>query len=125
MKYTVTIDTPDLAAGIAFYGRVFGLVETARPVPVYAVLSGSRLVGVNEPERKGEIQIWRAEAMNAWRAGVNGIYTFNRFRPDAAIFRELGNPETIGPFDPAQAPKPGEAIEHWLKGGKQFLRSGR
>ena len=38
MKYTATIDTPDLSAGVAFYGEVFGLKEVARPVPVYAVL---------------------------------------------------------------------------------------
>jgi predicted enzyme related to lactoylglutathione lyase len=36
----ITIDVPDLAAGIAFYGAVFGYAEVARPVPVYAVVEG-------------------------------------------------------------------------------------
>lgn len=38
MKLSVTIDVPDLSAGLAFYGDVFGFTERARPVPVYAVL---------------------------------------------------------------------------------------
>lgn len=33
-----SIDVPDLAAGLRFYGRVFGFVETARPFPTMAVL---------------------------------------------------------------------------------------
>jgi predicted enzyme related to lactoylglutathione lyase len=34
----VSIDVPDLAAGLRFYGAVFGFVETARPFPTMAVL---------------------------------------------------------------------------------------
>jgi predicted enzyme related to lactoylglutathione lyase len=40
MRYSATIDVPDLAAGIAFYSEVLGLTETARPIPVYAILAG-------------------------------------------------------------------------------------
>ncbi|WP_298500695.1 VOC family protein [uncultured Maritimibacter sp.] len=40
MKYSASIDVPDLAAGIAFYATAFRLEEVARPVPVYAVLRG-------------------------------------------------------------------------------------
>jgi len=45
MTFSVTLDVPDLAAGIAFYGGVFGFVEVARPIPDYAVLDagGQRL----------------------------------------------------------------------------------
>ena len=38
MKYSVSIDVPTLEEGLAFYGRAFGFVETARPVAGYAVL---------------------------------------------------------------------------------------
>ena len=38
MKYSVSIDVPALDQGLAFYGSAFGFVETARPVPGYAVL---------------------------------------------------------------------------------------
>lgn len=38
-----SIDVPDLEAGLAFYGDVFGLKETARPFPTMAVLDGGNL----------------------------------------------------------------------------------
>jgi len=78
-------------------------------VPVYACLSGSRVVSSDKPESRGDIALWRGEAMRAWEAGVNGIYTFNRFNPRDPIFRELGSPEKwqllryeIGHFETAQ-----------------------
>ncbi len=36
-----SIDVPDLAAGLRFYGAVFGFVETARPFPTMAVLDAN------------------------------------------------------------------------------------
>ncbi|MEQ1572459.1 MAG: VOC family protein [Myxococcota bacterium] len=36
----LSIDVPDLTAGLTFYGRVFGFVEKARPFPTMAVLDG-------------------------------------------------------------------------------------
>ena len=39
MDWSATIDVPDLAAGLAFYGSVFGLIEASRPVPTYAILA--------------------------------------------------------------------------------------
>lgn len=52
MTYSATIDVPDLDRGIAFYGTVFGYSETARPVPVYAILSkqGQSLGLMQKPE---------------------------------------------------------------------------
>lgn len=40
MKRTVhiSIDVPDLAAGLRFYGRIFGFTERARPFPAMAIL---------------------------------------------------------------------------------------
>ena len=47
MDWSATIDVPDLAAGLAFYGGVFGLTEVARPVPTYAILAaGERPLGL-------------------------------------------------------------------------------
>lgn len=46
MRIGLTIDVPDLAPGLAFYGAVFGLEEVARPHPAYAILAhpdGARL----------------------------------------------------------------------------------
>ncbi len=70
---------------------------------------------------KGGIDVWRGEAANAWKAGVNGIYTFNRFDPNDAIFRELGSPETLAGKKQTDKYQPGSAMDYWLKGGKKFL----
>jgi len=40
MKLTMSIDVPSIAEGAKFFGDVFGFVETARPHPGYAVMSG-------------------------------------------------------------------------------------
>lgn len=39
----VSIDVPNLAAGLQFYERVFGFVETARPFPTMAVLDANNV----------------------------------------------------------------------------------
>jgi len=39
----VSIDVPDLDAGIAFYASVFGFVETARPFPTMAILDANNV----------------------------------------------------------------------------------
>jgi len=39
----VSIDVPDLGAGLAFYGAVFGFHETARPFPTMAILDGNNV----------------------------------------------------------------------------------
>ena len=39
----VSIDVPDLAAGLRFYGSVFGFVETARPFSTMAVLDANNV----------------------------------------------------------------------------------
>lgn len=41
--FNLSIDVPDLTAGLRFYGDVFGLEETARPFPTMAVLRGPNL----------------------------------------------------------------------------------
>ena len=39
----VSIDVPDLEAGLAFYREVFGFVETARPFPTMAILDANNV----------------------------------------------------------------------------------
>lgn len=39
----LSVDVPDLDAGLRFYGRVLGFVETARPFPSMAILDANNL----------------------------------------------------------------------------------
>jgi predicted enzyme related to lactoylglutathione lyase len=48
----VSIDVPDLEAGLRFYGRVFGFVETARPFPTMAILDANNVTACMH-ERSG------------------------------------------------------------------------
>jgi hypothetical protein len=64
-------------------------------VPVYACLVKRRIQSSGAPEGDTMPKIWRGEAYMAWKAGVDGIYTFNRFNPMDPIFRELGDPKLL------------------------------
>ena len=75
-------------------------------VPVYACLADVRinlkdaggqkeaagLLGAFYRDSKESI---RGRAMQAWQAGVDGIYMFNHFDPDAFFWREIGDPQTM------------------------------
>jgi hypothetical protein len=96
-------------------------------VPVYACFVKRRIQSAQNPEGKTEIQIWRGEAFNAWKAGVDGIYTFNRFNPRDRIFREIGDPDLLKTLERADQ----EAYvnedcwsrpETWLKDGRKYMK---
>ncbi|MBN1292331.1 MAG: family 10 glycosylhydrolase [Candidatus Latescibacteria bacterium] len=98
-------------------------------VPVYACFVSRRVMGGGEPEADTAIGKWRGEALNAWNAGVDGIYTFNRFDPHDQLFRELGDPELLRTLDRIdQTNYAGESgyldPEYWLKDGRDFILSG-
>ncbi|HHW09777.1 MAG TPA: family 10 glycosylhydrolase [Firmicutes bacterium] len=61
-------------------------------VQVYASLDESRLP---DTDRRNSIESYRAQAMNAWLAGVDGIYMFNIFNPRLPHFQEIGDPKLI------------------------------
>lgn len=64
-------------------------------VPVYPVLSAS---GFRGPY--GAIEMWRAAAANAYRAGAPGVYLFNHFpNQPSAQFKELGDPKALATRD--------------------------
>ena len=49
MKYSVTIDVPQLDEGLRFYRDALGLTEVARPIPTYAILKyGDARIGLME-----------------------------------------------------------------------------
>ena len=48
MRVGITIDVPDIAAALDFYGAVFGMVEHARPAPHYAMIgNGDVSIGLS------------------------------------------------------------------------------
>lgn len=51
ISYSVTIDVPELEAGIQFYRDALGLTEMARPIPTYAIMQcgGSRIGLMEKP----------------------------------------------------------------------------
>ena|SRR5665213_2535595 len=49
MKYSVTVDVPQLDEGLRFYRDALGLVEVARPVATYVILEcGGAQIGLIE-----------------------------------------------------------------------------
>ena len=63
-------------------------------VPVYPCLSDSRVKGETRFRRASPAS-YRGRAMNAWAAGADGIHLFNLFDPRSAVFREVGDPQTL------------------------------
>ncbi len=63
-------------------------------VQVYPCLSDSRVVGETR-FRRSSLESYRGRALNAWKAGADGIHLFNYFDPHAALWRELGDPDLL------------------------------
>ena len=99
----------------------------AHGVPTYACLVSRRLMDGGEPEAGTATKIWRGEAFNAWDAGVDGIYTFNRFDPTDAIFRELGDPKVLATLPHTDQQSFVADIwsrpEKWLKDGDDYVQA--
>ncbi|MCX6991991.1 MAG: hypothetical protein NT011_02490 [Kiritimatiellaeota bacterium] len=90
-------------------------------VPVYPSLDESRVVGEAKTFRRQSQESYRARAMRAWQAGVDGIYSFNEYGAGSPYLREIGDPKTLRGknktyFATVRNGKPGS----WLAGGEQF-----
>ena len=92
-------------------------------VPVYACFCTRRIIP--KSYEGDHIKVWRGEALNAWKAGVDGIYTFNQFNPRAQLFRELGDPKLLETLDrvdqTAYVAQIWSRPEKWLKNGRSFV----
>ena len=69
-------------------GRKFG-------VKVYPSLDDSRVRDVDARKLRASTAGYRGRALNAWRAGADGVYLFNSFNPTDPIWRELGSAATL------------------------------
>jgi hypothetical protein len=94
--------------------------------PIYACLTPRRIHQGGLPGQKSEILKWRGEALNAWEAGIHGIYTFNRFQAKDKIFKEIGSPDLLKKLDKTdQETYICESCwfqpKRWLKDGNNYL----
>ncbi len=100
----------------------------AHNVPVYACFEDRRVEQTWETEGPSNVRLWRGEAWIAWQAGVNGIYTFNRFDPKDPIFREIGDPKILAGLERKEHKTyVNEGLwsrpEVWVKGGRSYLKN--
>ena len=77
----------------------------------YANIGGS---GMQKGQGYADLEAWWAAAMNAWHAGVDGIYTFNLFPTQPEIrYAHMGSPETLKGLDKLYAIDPIEPKDFW------------
>jgi hypothetical protein len=87
-------------------------------IPVYGCLETARIQG----KLRGGLALkkWRCEAMQAWNAGMDGLYTFNAFNPRAQIYREIGNPTLLKTLQRVKS-VPGINPNLWTTPGKWLI----
>jgi hypothetical protein len=90
------IDVLTLSGGyVPFTEPVEEIIQLAHRVnvPAYPAISAS---GMNGPNRYGTLEAWRGAASNLWRAGADGIVTFNLFPagPEPRLM-DIGAPQTL------------------------------
>jgi hypothetical protein len=67
-------------------------------VKVYPSFDETRIRDKEARKLRTELGAYRGRALEAWRAGVDGIYLFNSFDPTSPLWRELGSPEVLAPL---------------------------
>ncbi|MDD4024877.1 MAG: family 10 glycosylhydrolase [Kiritimatiellae bacterium] len=92
-------------------------------VPVYACLSESRLKDKEFKAIRQSGEGYRGRASEAWAAGVAGIYTFNLFKPQSPVFREVGDPVALSGMDKiiTTGARPIGSAKTWLVNGAAFV----
>jgi len=66
-------------------------------VPVYPCISDSRVKGEGR-FRRGSVESYRGQALEAWAAGADGIHLFNLFDVfggRSPVFKEVGDPKVL------------------------------
>ena len=94
-------------------------------VPVFAGLSEPRWRrDKNLQQVRKSIECYRARALDAWQAGVDGIYLFNYyFDPSYAACNDLGDPEALLTMDKlvTTGSRQFGPANSWLRGAKKYL----
>ncbi len=75
-------------------GRKYG-------VKVYPSLDEPRVRDPEAQKARTSLESYRGRALQAWAAGMDGIYLFNFFDPKSPLWRELGDPDALRKLDRA------------------------
>ena len=75
-------------------GRKYG-------VKVYPSLDEPRVRDPEAQKARATIANYRGRALQAWAAGMDGVYLFNFFDPKSPLWRELGDPDALRKLDRA------------------------
>ncbi len=98
---------------MAMAPQLRSMVELAHKyhVPAMANICGSGLQPAHAYHTK---EAWYGAAMNAWQAGVDGIYTFNLFPTEPVEqYNRIGSPDTLKGLDKIYAIDPIEPRDFW------------
>jgi len=68
-------------------------------VKVYPSLDESRVRDPAALKLRRSVPSYRGRALEAWRAGADGVYLFNSFNPNSPLWRELGSPDKLASLD--------------------------
>jgi Glycosyl hydrolase-like 10 len=91
-------------------------------VPVYACLSETRFKQPDIKAPRSSDGGYRGRALQAWNAGVDGIYVFN-FNAKSPLWNEVGDPAKLAGMNKVYTTgaRGTKVINSWLVGGKRFL----
>ncbi|MCC6681860.1 MAG: hypothetical protein IT445_13255 [Phycisphaeraceae bacterium] len=125
-------DLVDLVVGADYFKLEpwENLAATGRKyhVPVYACFEIRRIQsGQASEHNEADTRIWRGEALNAWKAGVNGIYLMNRFNAHDPMLNELGDPAILEGLDRIDQtayynPEVWSQPDGWVPDGMKYLK---
>lgn len=91
-------------------------------VQVYAGLSESRVAGEGKLKRRAGLT-YRARAMDAWQAGVDGIYVFNEYNASKPYLSEIGDSNSLNTLDKLYFPTYRDGnVKHYLRNGQKHNR---
>jgi len=68
-------------------------------IPAYAGLSESRIGGEDKRFRRQSKESYRARALRAWSAGLDGVYIFNVYNARSPFLKEIGDPGRLATLD--------------------------
>jgi hypothetical protein len=92
-------------------------------VSVYACLSEPRFKNPRSRKVRESLECCRGRALDAWNAGVDGIYMFNFFDPHSPMWKQLGDAESLRTRDqlyPAGV-LASQGAKAWLASGLKWL----